>query len=66
MGKSAADILSDVLPEVFDRFKEAAAKPADVKKGVDALFTAENLQGLPSVLARSAFARRKRENRLPR
>ena len=49
MGKSAADILSDVLPEVFDRFKEAAAKPADVKKGVDALFTAENLQGLPSV-----------------
>jgi hypothetical protein len=49
MGKSAANILSDVLPEVFDRFKEAAAKPADVKKGVDALFTAENLQGLPSV-----------------
>ncbi len=49
LGKSAADILSDVLPEVFDRFKEAAAKPADVKKGVDALFTAENLQGLPSV-----------------
>ena len=38
-----------MLPEVFDRFKEAAAKPADVKKGVDALFTAENLQGLPSV-----------------
>ena len=35
------------FPEVFDRFKEAAARPADVKKGVDALFTAENLQGLP-------------------
>ena len=49
VGKSTADILSDVLPEVFDRFKEAAARPADVKKGVDALFTAENLQGLPSV-----------------
>jgi uncharacterized protein YerC len=49
VGKSAADILSDSLPDVFDRFKEAAAKPADVKKGVDALFTAENLQGLPSV-----------------
>jgi hypothetical protein len=45
----AADILGDVLPDVFDRFKEAAARPADVKKGVDALFTAENLQGLPSV-----------------
>ena len=38
-----------MLPEVFDRFKEAAAKSTDVKKGVDALFTAENLQGLPSV-----------------
>jgi len=40
MGKSAADILSDVLPEVFDRFKEAAARSSDLKKGVDALFTA--------------------------
>ena len=49
VGKSAADILGEVLPEVFDRFKEAAAKTADVKKGADALFTAENLQGLPSV-----------------
>jgi hypothetical protein len=49
VGKAAADILGDVLPEVFDRFKEAAARPADAKKGVDALFTAENLQGLPSV-----------------
>ena len=49
MGKSAADILSAVLPEVFDRFKEAAAKTPEVRKGIDALFTAENLQGLPSV-----------------
>jgi hypothetical protein len=49
VGKSAAEILGDVLPEIFDRFKEAAAKAADVKKGVDALFIAENLQGLPSV-----------------
>jgi hypothetical protein len=49
VGKTATDILSHVLPEVFDRFKEAAARPADVKKGVDALFTAENLQGLPAV-----------------
>jgi hypothetical protein len=49
MGKSASDILSDVLPEVFDRFREAAARLTDVKKGVEALFTAENLQGLPSV-----------------
>ena len=49
VGKSAAEILGHVLPEVFDRFKEAAAKSTDVKKGVDALFTAENLQGLPAV-----------------
>src|SRR6202521_5336987 len=51
VGKSTADILSDVLPEVFDRFKEAAARSSDLKKGVDALFTAENLQGLPSVFS---------------
>jgi hypothetical protein len=49
VGKTAAEVLGQVLPEVFDRFKEAAAKAADVKKGTDALFTAENLQGLPSV-----------------
>lgn len=49
VGKSAAEILGNVLPDVFDRFKEAAARSADMKKGVDALFTAENLQGLPSV-----------------
>jgi hypothetical protein len=49
MGKGVAEILGKVLPEVFDRFKEAAARPADLRKGVDALFTAENLHGLPSV-----------------
>ncbi|MCZ8129889.1 MAG: BREX system P-loop protein BrxC [Steroidobacteraceae bacterium] len=49
VGKTAAEVLGQVLPEVFDRFKEAAAKATDVKRGTDALFTAENLQGLPSV-----------------
>lgn len=49
VGRSAAEILGQVLPEVFDRFKEAAARSNDVKKGVEALFTAENLRGLPSV-----------------
>jgi len=49
VGKTAAEVLGQVLPEVFDRFKEAAAKSTDVKKGTDALFTADNLQGLPSV-----------------
>lgn len=51
VGKSVAEILGHVLPDVFDRFKEAAAKSSDVKRGVDALFTAENLQGLPSVFS---------------
>jgi hypothetical protein len=49
VGKTAAEVLGTVLPEVFDRFKEAAARATDVKKGTDALFTAENLQGLPTV-----------------
>src|SRR5262249_25891187 len=48
-GKNAADILRTGLPDVYERFQEAAAKLAEVKKGVDALFTADNLQGLPSV-----------------
>lgn len=51
VGKSAAEVLGLVLPEVFDRFREAAAKAADVKKGTDALFSAENLQGLPTVFS---------------
>ena len=49
VGKTTAEVLGLVLPEVFDRFKEAAAKATDVKKGIDALFTAENLQGLPNM-----------------
>jgi hypothetical protein len=49
VGKAAAEVLGHVLPDVFDRFKEAAAKATEVKKGTDALFTAENLQGLPAV-----------------
>jgi len=49
VGRSAAEILGQVLPTVFVRFQEAAARIPDVKKGVDALFTAENLQGLPTV-----------------
>ncbi len=51
VGKSASEILRVVLPDVFERFKEAAARPADLKKGVDALGVAENLQGLPVVFA---------------
>lgn len=51
VGKAAAEILGQVLPDVFDRYKEAAAKASEVKKGSDALFTAENLQGLPPVFS---------------
>lgn len=51
VGKAAADILGHVLPEVFDRFKEAAAKTSDLKRGLDALLAAENLHGLPPVFA---------------
>jgi hypothetical protein len=57
VGKTAAEVLGQVLPEVFDRFKEAAAKATDVKKGTDALFTAENLQGLPSVFGNIGLLR---------
>ena len=49
VGKAAAEILGQALPEVFDRFQEAAAKGQEVKKGLDALYTAESLHGLPSV-----------------
>ena len=57
VGKTAAEVLGQVLPEVFDRFKEAAAKANDVKKGTDALFTAENLQGLPAVFGKLGLLR---------
>jgi hypothetical protein len=50
-GKAVSEILSQVLPGVFDRFKEAAALPSDLKKGMDALLTAENLSGLPAVFS---------------
>lgn len=49
VGKTAGEILGEGLEAVFDRFKEAAARSADLKKGLDALFVAENLQGLPAV-----------------
>lgn len=51
VGKAAGAILGQALPDVFERFKDAAAKTADTKKGIDALFTAENLQGLPPVFS---------------
>lgn len=49
VGRAAAQVLGTALPEVFDRFEEAAARVA--KKDVDALMTGENLQGLTPVFA---------------
>jgi hypothetical protein len=57
VGKAAAAILGVVLPLVYDRFSEASAKAADLKKGVDALFTVENLNGLPPVFTQLALLR---------
>lgn len=60
VGRSATEILSQVLPDVFERFKEAAAKASDVKKGLDALLKADNLQGLPPIFASLSLLRAER------
>ena len=49
LAKAATTMLGQVLPDVYTRFGEAAAKSAEVKRGLDALLTATDLQGLPSV-----------------
>jgi len=45
VSKTVAAILGAMLPEVFDRFEEAAAKVA--AKDIDALLNADNLDALP-------------------
>jgi hypothetical protein len=47
ISRTAARVLSQALPEVFDRFQEAAARVS--KKDVESLMTTENLRGLTSV-----------------
>ncbi|MBK1643063.1 hypothetical protein CKO25_00005 [Thiocapsa imhoffii] len=47
VSRCAAKVLSRVLPEVFDRFEEAAARVA--KADLDSLLTTENLRGLTPV-----------------
>ncbi|NCC41562.1 MAG: BREX system P-loop protein BrxC, partial [Gammaproteobacteria bacterium] len=47
VSRAAAKVLSQALPEVFDRFEEAAARVA--KADLDALLTTENLRGLTPV-----------------
>jgi hypothetical protein len=57
IGKAAQAMLGQVLPEVFTRFGDGAAKPNDVKRGLDALLTATDLQGLPAVFSALALIR---------
>jgi hypothetical protein len=47
IGRTAAKVLAQALPEVFDRFEEGAARLG--KKDLDSLMTTENLRGLTSV-----------------
>jgi Family of unknown function (DUF6079) len=49
VAKATATILNQILPDVFTRFGDGAAKPADAKRGLDSLMTAADLQGLPGV-----------------
>ncbi len=53
--KACSRALSQALPEVFDRFAEAAAKVST--KDLDALLTNENLRGLPPVFSQLALVR---------
>jgi hypothetical protein len=57
VAKSVVTILDEVIPDIFDRFREAAAKQADVKKGLDALLAADDLQGLPAVFSSLGLTR---------
>ncbi|MFY9976566.1 MAG: BREX system P-loop protein BrxC, partial [Chromatiaceae bacterium] len=47
VSRAAAKVLSQALPEVFDRFEEAAARVS--KPDLDSLLTTENLRGLTAV-----------------
>lgn len=51
VGKCVREVMATALPEVFSRFGEAAAKPADIKKGVETLLDAESLRGAPQVFS---------------
>ena len=55
IGRTASRVLQQVLPEVFDRFQEAAARVS--AKDLEALLTTENLIGLPSVFTQLDLVR---------
>ncbi len=49
VGRAVTAMMGQVLPDVFTRFGDGAAKSADAKRGLDSLLSAADLQGLPSV-----------------
>jgi hypothetical protein len=55
VGKTASKLLDLVLPEVFDRFAEAAARIQ--KKDLESLLLGENLHGLTPVFAQLGLIR---------
>ena len=55
VGKTASKLLEHVLPGVFDRFAEAAARVA--KKDLETLLVTENLHGLTPVFAQLNLVR---------
>ena len=57
VGRAVITMLNQVLPEVFTRFSEGAAKSADARRGLDALLSATDLQGLPSVFTELGLLR---------
>lgn len=60
VAKTASAILGQVLPAIYDRFEEASARTADLKKGTETLLTAENLAGLPPVFSQLKLLRDER------
>ena len=57
VGRAADEILRDGLPQIFDRFGEAAAKVTDARKGVETLVKAHNLQGLTPIFSQLRLVR---------
>ena len=55
VGKAASGVLAQALPEVFERFEEAAARVS--KQDLDTLVSAENLRGLTPVFTQLSLVR---------
>jgi hypothetical protein len=51
VAKATTTMLNQVLPDVFPRFGDGAAKANEARRGLDALTSATDLQGLPSVFS---------------